>query len=182
MASVSVLLTAWMALVVIMMGLTLWLLVRIWRVSASSTPSRDVPLMAFEPPWTHDAGMIPPPPRIPDASARTFTSTGFVTIIPELPTQQTLGPNITNGNGEGRSPSDNGEGRNPFIAPDAPPHDCSIYGSLPVGYGRVTRSGLVFHDPQRCQRWSSDETESFDLSEASLELDANCVVNEEALA
>ena len=137
--------------------------------------------MAFEPPWTQDAGMIPPPPRIPDASARTFTSTGFVTIIPELPTQQTLAPNITSGNGEGRSPFDNGEGRNPFIVPDASPHDCSIYGSLPVGYSRMTRSGLVFHDPQRCQRWSSEDTESFDLSEASLELEANCVVNEEAL-
>ena len=48
---------------------------------------------------------------------------------------------------------------------------------LPRGYARWTRSGLVFHDPQRCQRWSSDGTESFDLTDGSLDLEPNCSVD-----
>ena len=71
--------------------------------------------------------------------------------------------------------------RIPDVAPEVPPHDCLSYGSIPSGYARWTRSGLVFHDPQRCQGWSSDETESFDLSEEGLDLETIRVVKEEAL-
>ena len=43
-------------------------------------------------------------------------------------------------------------------------HDCSTFGDLPPGYAKLTKFGLVFHDPRRCPRRASVQTESTDLS------------------
>ena len=185
MAAISVVLTLWMALVVGMLGLILWTLVRMWPGVSSLTQLRAAPLLAFEPPRTRGAGTRPPSPRIPDVFARMTTSTDFASIIQGSPIQNNWDPNITNGNGGGRNPfAPHDVPEAPHVAPEVPLNECLSYGSIPSGYARWTRSGLVFHDPQRCQDcqgWSSDETESFDLSEDGLDLEAIRVVKEEAL-
>lgn len=38
-------------------------------------------------------------------------------------------------------------------------HRCSDYYRLPPGYARITRRGLVIHDPSRCPSSSSESTD-----------------------
>ena len=66
------------------------------------------------------------------------------------------------------------EGRVLIPSPDVPEeplHDCTQYGSVPVGYARFTRAGMCFHDPRDCPRWLSQETMSFNLSEDESDVD-----------
>ena len=51
-------------------------------------------------------------------------------------------------------------------------HDCSAYGNLPAGYARITKYGLIFHDPKGCPRRESQQTQSTGLS-LSLESSLN---------
>ena len=142
--------------------------------------SLAVPSRESEPRRGH--GTRPLNHRTQDVFARTTTSMGAVGITPGSPIPNNLDPNITFGNDGGHNPFVFYAAPNVFHdAPEAPLHECSSYDSLPRGYARWTRSGLVFHDPQRCQRWSSDGTESFDLTDGSLDLEPNCSVDEEAL-